>query len=140
MAAAGTLVAPAMGARWDPNQDRWITECSGVPPYNSSQSVSGFQPWAGPANGNGNFYGIRSGDPYYIAYVDPQNQVVHAAVWQPWYDGTPHAGGLVQGPFMVDMSVTVDRGGARYCNTNHNVPPAKTPVPVPRVPESQPAH
>jgi hypothetical protein len=143
MAAAGSVVAPAMAARWDPVQERWVTECSAAPGFNHGKAVSGFQPWAGPANGDGGWVGVRTADPYYGAYVDTNNPSVTVVAWQSWYDSTPMPPGVgvLQGPWFIDMSVTAGANGVHTCNTNHNFPPTRPPLPtVPRVPETQPAH
>ncbi|MDQ1445489.1 MAG: hypothetical protein QOI20_1953 [Acidimicrobiaceae bacterium] len=130
LAGAGAVVAPAMAAHYDPGRDGWVTDCSAVPGFDSSRAVSGFQPWAGTGTGSGTWYGVRSGDPYYVANVNPDanNPSATVAVWQPWYDATPQAAGLVQGPWFIDMSVTVDRNGPHVCNGNSNFPPVHKPV------------
>lgn len=138
VASAGAVVAPAMGARWDPVKKQWIIECGAVPAYESNKSTYGWEAWAGPANGNGTWYGARSGDSYYVASVDPTNQKATVYLWQPWHDSTAYPGGVVQGPFFFDMSVTAGRSGVSYCNTNHRVPPTNPQPPAP--PVSIPRH
>jgi len=130
LAGAGAVVSPALAARWDPKKQQWIVECGAVPAYESNKSTYGWEAWAGGANGNGTWYGGRSGDSYLVAEVDPASQEAGVYLWQPWHDSTPYGGGAVQGPFFFDMSVTASKSGVNVCNTNHRVPPTNPQPPV----------
>jgi hypothetical protein len=113
----GALAIPAHAAHWDPNTQTWVIDCSSAPAYNpkTPPSVSGWDVFAGPADGAGTWIGIRAQDPYAVAHYDTNAKSASVGVWQPWY-GNDVAPPVLFGPMFVDAGVSVNGGAANPAN------------------------